>query len=233
MRYLLLIPLTIGINNPALSSLKKAIEEPTREKYSNKSNHNYLIAQECITRSDFRTRKECKELPFQCAPKSHQTPASWSKNNPRCQLESEKTGDDILFLPSNKIYEAWCGEIGKFEKSSERPTCNVQFKNQSIFINEFLEIPKTKVVKVKLNLVCTTEPSWDTCQTWGLGKGPTVIEKWGDKRYTFTYKSSTLNNLKAVITIRDWRTDKQFKKDLNQWLGWSKIEKGQIIRNTK
>ena len=133
----------------------------------------------------------------------------------------------------SEIYQAWCGNIGAFEKSTNRPLCKVQFKNQSIFIDEILEIPKERVVNVKFNLVCTIEPAWDTCQTWRLGTGPSVIEKWGDKRYTINYTSSTSNKLKALITIRDWRTDKRFKQDLDRWIGWLNIEKGSTITNTK
>ena len=150
-------------------------------------------------------------------------------------VKADQTNNSRVNTQSNnsEIYQAWCGKIGDFEKSSNRPTCKVQFKNQSIIVDEVLEIPKETILNVKFNLVCTSEPNWDTCQTWRLGSGPSVIEKWGDKRYTINYKPSGSTELKALITLRDWRTDKRFKKDLDAWFGWSNVEKGRTIRNTK
>ena len=158
--------------------------------------------------------------------------SSVNAEDSKLNINSESSKSQV-----SNTYNAWCGKIGKFEPSDERPKCFVQFVDDYLIINEVLKISNSQITNIKYNLVCITAPLWETCsdiKAWGSGKyGPTIKEKYGDKRFTLSYKTSNLTPLTAIITFREWKTSKNFKKELKNWGGDNQIVEGGLIRHIK
>ena len=135
---------------------------------------------------------------------------------------------------TSQTHKVWCGDIGKFEKAQNRPSCEVKFKDDLLVIDDFLEISNSQLIDVQFNQVCLSAFMWETCVDW-------VRDRLSDKRYTITYKSVEGKELIAVLTARDHspitgqpnKLFKTFKKDLEIWMGRPITNIGPLIRNIK
>ena len=144
-------------------------------------------------------------------------------NNPIIAKSNSSEETDV-------IYKVWCGEIKSKEKASQRPYCNVLFRDQSLIINDDLEIKRNQLIGVKLNHLCIKSFGWNTCQPRHQGR-------LADKIYTITYKSTSGTNLFAVITVRDHdhisgskkKVNINFRKDLEKWMGAGINDRGPDI----
>ena len=118
---------------------------------------------------------------------------------------------------NNYVFKAWCGEIEKFEKFKDRPSCEIKFEKEYMLISNILRISNNQLLSTKLNYVCTQTMLQDQCaayQWFGMTRET-------DKRYTFKYKQSNGNLRKGIITMRDYKSDKMFREAFKKW---SKVE---------
>ena len=119
---------------------------------------------------------------------------------------------------SDRVYEPWCGKLSKFENAKQRPKCSAKFIEESLVIGEILKISREKLVNVQFNKVCAIYPSWNTCSTLEFfSRSP--LDEFGDKQYTIKFYSKNYEVLEAIITFRDFKTNKNFRKDLENWMG--------------